>query len=61
MEAARPLLSVSERHITAITTKYDYVDPNIPMLARMYERRLRGYAFIVYTVEQPVPSAHATD
>ena len=32
---------------------YDYVDPNVPMLARMYERRLRGYDAIGYTVERP--------
>jgi hypothetical protein len=33
------------------------------MLARMYERRLRGYAIIGYTVEQPLDasSANATD
>ncbi len=27
---------------------YDYVDPNVRMLARMYERRLRGYADMGY-------------
>lgn len=32
---------------------YDYVDPNVPMLARMYERRLRGYDAIGYTIERP--------
>src|SRR5438445_2818845 len=31
---------------------YDYVDPNVPMLARMYERRLKGYGAIGYTVER---------
>ena len=31
---------------------YDYVDPNVPMLARMYERRLKGYDAIGYTVER---------
>src|SRR5882724_8879205 len=30
---------------------YDYVDSYVPMLARMYERRLRGYAAIGYTVQ----------
>lgn len=42
---------------------YDYVDRNEPMLARMYERRLKGYAIIGYTLEQPLraSSAHATD
>jgi len=29
---------------------YDYVDSNVPMLARMYERRLRGYGLIGYTI-----------
>jgi superfamily II DNA or RNA helicase len=31
---------------------YDYVDGYVPMLARMYERRLRGYDAIGYVVEQ---------
>jgi superfamily II DNA or RNA helicase len=31
---------------------YDYVDDYVPMLARMYERRLRGYAAIGYVIEQ---------
>ena len=30
---------------------YDYVDLNVPMLARMYQRRLKGYNAIGYTVE----------
>lgn len=30
---------------------YDYVDSYVPMLARMYERRLKGYAAIGYTVQ----------
>jgi len=30
---------------------YDYVDLNVPMLARMYQRRLKGYDAIGYTVE----------
>jgi superfamily II DNA or RNA helicase len=29
---------------------YDYVDANIPMLARMYQKRLDGYSAIGYTV-----------
>ena len=33
---------------------YDYIDPNVVMLARMYDRRLRGYDTIGYTVEQPL-------
>jgi superfamily II DNA or RNA helicase len=31
---------------------YDYIDSTVPMLARMYERRLRGYAAIGYVIEQ---------
>ena len=31
---------------------YDYVDNGVPMLARMYERRLKGYSTIGYTIEQ---------
>ena len=30
---------------------YDYVDNYVPMLARMYERRLRGYSNIGYVIE----------
>ena len=30
---------------------YDYVDANIPMLARMYQKRLKGYGAIGYTVQ----------
>lgn len=30
---------------------YDYVDNAVPMLARMYERRLKGYSAIGYTIE----------
>lgn len=30
---------------------YDYIDQNVVMLARMYERRLKGYHAIGYTLE----------
>ncbi len=30
---------------------YDYVDVSVPMLARMYEKRLRGYQALGYAVE----------
>ena len=30
---------------------YDYVDSGIPMLARMYEKRLRGYKTIGYSLK----------
>ena len=31
---------------------YDYVDPAVPMLARMFEKRLRGYRPIGYAREE---------
>jgi len=33
---------------------YDYVDRDVPMLARMFERRLRGYRAIGYTIVSTV-------
>jgi hypothetical protein len=30
---------------------YDYLDSYVPMLARMYERRLKGYSAIGYVIE----------
>ena len=36
---------------------YDYVDDWVPMLERMYERRLKGYGSIGYTVDPEVPIA----
>ena len=30
---------------------YDYVDAHVPMLARMYEKRLKGYRAIGYELE----------
>ena len=38
---------------------YDYVDDWVPMLERMYERRLKGYAAIGYTIDQETPAAVA--
>src|SRR5215471_910798 len=35
---------------------YDYVDDYVLMLARMYERRLKGYAAIVYAIESATPA-----
>jgi superfamily II DNA or RNA helicase len=37
---------------------YDYVDNYVPMLARMYERRLKGYAAIGYVIEQEIVLLH---
>jgi superfamily II DNA or RNA helicase len=38
-----------------IVQVYDYVDDWVPMLERMYERRLKGYGSIGYTVDPEVP------
>jgi superfamily II DNA or RNA helicase len=32
---------------------YDYLDDSVPMLARMYQRRLRGYNSIGYEITNP--------
>jgi superfamily II DNA or RNA helicase len=42
------------KHVVQV---YDYVDSAIPMLARMYERRLKGYSAIGYSIEQALPPA----
>jgi superfamily II DNA or RNA helicase len=39
---------------------YDYVDDLVPMLARMYERRLKGYSAIGYTICQEAPGSLTT-
>ena len=39
---------------------YDYIDSNVVMLARMYERRLRGYDIIGYTLERALRAANLT-
>jgi len=36
------------KHVVQV---YDYVDSYVPMLGRMYERRLRGYSAIGYTID----------
>jgi hypothetical protein len=33
---------------------YDYIDPNVRMLVRMYHRRLKGYADMGYRISEPV-------
>lgn len=44
-----------------VVQAYDYIDARVLMLARMYERRLRGYAAIGYTIQNDsTSSAHAT-
>ena len=44
-------LAVAQLAHPGIVQVYDYVDSGVLMLARMYERRLKGYATIGYAVE----------
>ena len=44
-------------HGKRVVRVYDYVDVQVPMLARMYEKRLRGYSAIGYTIEAASKSA----
>jgi len=37
---------------------YDYVDRGVPMLARMFEKRLRGYRAIGYACDDTAPERH---
>jgi hypothetical protein len=37
---------------------YDYVDDYVPMLARMYGRRMKGYDAIGYVIEREVSPPH---
>lgn len=44
-----------------VVQAYDYIDASVLMLARMYERRLKGYAAIGYTIQNDsTSSTHAT-
>jgi len=38
-------------HGKTVVRVFDYVDANVPMLARMYEKRLKGYRAIGYELE----------
>jgi superfamily II DNA or RNA helicase len=38
-----------------IVEVYDYVDSSIPMLARMFEKRLRGYKALGYSIHEQEP------
>jgi superfamily II DNA or RNA helicase len=38
-------------HGKRVVCVYDYVDALVPMLARMYEKRLKRYKAIGYTIE----------
>ena len=39
----------------------DYVDRNVPMLARMFEKRMRGYRAMGYTVGDHTAPEHVED
>jgi superfamily II DNA or RNA helicase len=43
-------------HGKRIVRVYDYIDPQVPMLARMYQKRLKGYAAIGYAIERELGS-----
>ena len=32
---------------------YDYVDPNVPALSRMFQKRVKGYLSLGYTISEP--------
>jgi len=38
-------------HGKKVVRVFDYVDAQVPMLARMYEKRLKGYRAIGYEIE----------
>lgn len=40
-----------DHHSKSEVVIYDYADMNVPMLAKMYERRLRGYKAVGYECE----------
>lgn len=40
---------------------FDYVDSGVPILMRMFEKRLRGYRAIGYTRENEPPELHVTE
>ncbi len=40
---------------------YDYVDDGVPMLARMFERRLKGYSAIGYSIDRTTPHLLLSD
>ncbi len=38
-----------------IVQVYDYVDTQVPMLMRMYKKRIKGYSAIGYRIEKGAP------
>jgi len=45
-----------QKHVVQV---YDYLDAEVPMLARMYEKRLKGYKALGYTVDDDVTARGA--
>lgn len=45
-------------HGKRVVQVYDYVDNLVPMLAKMYQRRLKGYAAFGYVITPEAPSTH---
>ena len=45
-----------KHHAKTEVRMMDYVDRNVPMLAKMFEKRLRGYRSMGYSVESHIPS-----
>jgi superfamily II DNA or RNA helicase len=45
----------------SVVQVYDYVDELVPMLARMYERRLKGHSAIGYAISRQPPESLPTD
>jgi superfamily II DNA or RNA helicase len=39
-----------QHHSKRVVQVYDYVDVNIPMLRRMYEKRIKGYRALGYVI-----------
>jgi superfamily II DNA or RNA helicase len=48
-------------HGKTIVRVYDYVDAQVPMLGRMYEKRLKGYRAIGYELEAGTAGAVGAD
>jgi superfamily II DNA or RNA helicase len=48
-------------HGERVVKVFDYVDVHVPMLARMYEKRLRGYSAIGYAIEGRESAGHTDD
>ena len=45
-------------HGKKVVRVFDYVDAQVPMLARMFEKRLRGYRAIGYELEAELRITH---